>query len=112
MILMPQIFDVIANENACYERNDLEYLFMPFSIDDKCFLQMHTVPRTGYVKPETPSRSLEEAAQIQGVNPLYEYQKAQGRVWPWAGTIGYCKHGNVCIGVFRNFLLIAKISPT
>ena len=25
MILMPQIFDVIANENACYKRNELEY---------------------------------------------------------------------------------------
>ena len=24
MILMPQIFDVIANENACYKRNELE----------------------------------------------------------------------------------------
>ena len=25
MILMPQIFDVIANENAHYKRNELEY---------------------------------------------------------------------------------------
>ena len=24
MILMPQIFDVTANENACYKRNELE----------------------------------------------------------------------------------------
>ena len=27
MILMPQIFDVTANENARYKRNDLELLF-------------------------------------------------------------------------------------
>ena len=27
MILMPQIFNVIANENARYKRNELEYLF-------------------------------------------------------------------------------------
>ena len=27
MILMPQIFDVIANENACYKRNELESVF-------------------------------------------------------------------------------------
>ena len=27
MILMPQIFDVTANENARYKRNELEYLF-------------------------------------------------------------------------------------
>ena len=26
MILMPQIFDIIANENARYKRNELEYL--------------------------------------------------------------------------------------
>ena len=25
MILMPQIFDVTANENACYKRNELEF---------------------------------------------------------------------------------------
>ena len=25
IILMPQIFDVIANENALYKRNELEY---------------------------------------------------------------------------------------
>ena len=25
MILMPQIFDVIANENARYKRNELEF---------------------------------------------------------------------------------------
>ena len=25
MILMPQIFDVTANENACYKQNELEY---------------------------------------------------------------------------------------
>ena len=28
MILMPQIFDVTANENARYKRNELEYQFM------------------------------------------------------------------------------------
>ena len=28
MILMPQIFDVTANENARYKRNELEYLLM------------------------------------------------------------------------------------
>ena len=27
MILMPQIFDVTANENARYKRNELELLF-------------------------------------------------------------------------------------
>ena len=27
MILMPQIFDVIANENARYKRNELEWEF-------------------------------------------------------------------------------------
>ena len=27
MILMPQIFDVIANENARYKRNELELSF-------------------------------------------------------------------------------------
>ena len=27
MILMPQIFDVTVNENACYERNELESQF-------------------------------------------------------------------------------------
>ena len=27
MILMPQIFDVTANENALYKRNELEYHF-------------------------------------------------------------------------------------
>ena len=27
MILMPQIFDVTANENARYKRNELEYCF-------------------------------------------------------------------------------------
>ena len=27
MILMPQIFDIIANENACYKRNELESAF-------------------------------------------------------------------------------------
>ena len=27
MILMPQIFDVTANENARYKRNELEWLF-------------------------------------------------------------------------------------
>ena len=31
MILMPQIFDVTANENARYKRNELEYDFGPFS---------------------------------------------------------------------------------
>ena len=30
MILMPQMFDVIANENACYKRNELE---LPFDHD-------------------------------------------------------------------------------
>ena len=28
MILMPQIFDVTANENAGYKRNELEYTLM------------------------------------------------------------------------------------
>ena len=28
MILMPQIFDVIANENARYKRNELELYIM------------------------------------------------------------------------------------
>ena len=28
MILMPQIFDVTANENARYKRNELEYVFV------------------------------------------------------------------------------------
>ena len=28
MILMPQIFDVIANENGRYKRNELEYTFL------------------------------------------------------------------------------------
>ena len=28
MILMPQIFDVIANENARYKRNELEWYFV------------------------------------------------------------------------------------
>ena len=27
MILMPQIFDVTANENARYKRNELEFAF-------------------------------------------------------------------------------------
>ena len=27
MILMPQIFDVIADENARYKRNELEFIF-------------------------------------------------------------------------------------
>ena len=25
---MPQIFDVIANENACYKRNELEFIIV------------------------------------------------------------------------------------
>ena len=38
MILMPQIFDIIANENACYTRNELEYEYhvshgIPLSAD-------------------------------------------------------------------------------
>ena len=28
MILMPHILDVIANENACYKRNELEFAFV------------------------------------------------------------------------------------
>ena len=28
MILMPQIFDVTANENARYKRNELEFVFV------------------------------------------------------------------------------------
>ena len=32
MILMPQIFDVIANENARYKRNKLEYLIVGWKI--------------------------------------------------------------------------------
>ena len=28
MILMPQIFDVIANQNARYKRNELELVFL------------------------------------------------------------------------------------
>ena len=33
MILMPQIFDVIANENARYKRNELEYdLYVTFGL--------------------------------------------------------------------------------
>ena len=31
MILMPQIFDVTANENARYKRNELEILFIAVS---------------------------------------------------------------------------------
>ena len=27
MILLPQIFDVTANENARYKRNELEFMF-------------------------------------------------------------------------------------
>ena len=30
MILMPQIFDVIANENARYKRNELEWVISNF----------------------------------------------------------------------------------
>ena len=30
MILMPQIFNVTANENAHYKRNELEYWFQPY----------------------------------------------------------------------------------
>ena len=33
MILMPQIFDVTANENARYKRNELEYFFNYFISD-------------------------------------------------------------------------------
>ena len=32
MILMPQIFDVIANENARYKRNELESCFSSFKV--------------------------------------------------------------------------------
>ena len=32
MILMPQIFDVTANENARYKRNELEYVFDMFGL--------------------------------------------------------------------------------
>ena len=32
MILMPQIFDVTANENAGYKRNELESVFMFFNV--------------------------------------------------------------------------------
>ena len=32
MILMPQILDVIANENARYKRNELEFSFPAFSL--------------------------------------------------------------------------------
>ena len=28
MILMPQIFDVTANENVRYKRNELEYMYI------------------------------------------------------------------------------------
>ena len=31
MILMPQIFDVTANENAHYKRNELEYNYVLFT---------------------------------------------------------------------------------
>ena len=32
MILKPQIFDVMANDNARYKRNELEFLFSHVSI--------------------------------------------------------------------------------
>ena len=32
MILMPQIFDVTANENARYKRNELEFLLVSIHI--------------------------------------------------------------------------------
>ena len=32
MILMPQIFDVTANENARYKRNELELYFWAFYV--------------------------------------------------------------------------------
>ena len=34
MILMPQIFDVTANENARYKRNELEFKFILVLIRD------------------------------------------------------------------------------
>ena len=30
MILMPQILDITANENACYKHNELELIFSGF----------------------------------------------------------------------------------
>ena len=44
MILMPQIFDVTANENARYKRNELEYLAAiqgRFKPDGHCFLKLY-----------------------------------------------------------------------
>ena len=38
MILMPQIFDVIANENACYKRNELELQLFPLSTNTRTLI--------------------------------------------------------------------------
>ena len=41
MILMPQIFDNTANENARYKRNELEFVFFSLywsELDDFAFL--------------------------------------------------------------------------
>ena len=35
MILMPQIFDVTANENACYKLNELEFMLLIYKIFGK-----------------------------------------------------------------------------
>ena len=37
MILMPQIFDVIDNENARYKRNELEFNIPDFEGGGNCF---------------------------------------------------------------------------
>ena len=42
MILMPQIFDVIANENARYKRNELELFFTCPYIRETNFLNIFT----------------------------------------------------------------------
>ena len=41
MILMPQIFDVTANENARYKRNELELRFWLRITDEGLVLEMH-----------------------------------------------------------------------
>ena len=41
MILMPQIFDVIANENARYKRNELELSFKAIFENDLYLEKVH-----------------------------------------------------------------------
>ena len=59
MILMPQIFDVIANENARYKRNELEFSFsVIYMTAQLCRRIEEAVPTVGLPTPETFRRVL------------------------------------------------------